>query len=230
MGAGEGLRDEKLAPFPRTPRAVQVHRSEYYAITSHMDEQIGRVLDVLEREGLKKNTLIVFTGDHGLAVGHHGLMGKQNMYDHSMKVPMILTGPGMPAGKRNDALVYLQDIVPTLLEVGGARVPRHIDFRSMLPVVRGEKAEIHPALYGAYIEHQRMVREGDWKLIVYPKADKLRLFNLREDPFERDDLADDPAHAATKARLLKRLIELQKKQGDTIRHPIFSASPHSSTL
>ena len=80
IGSGKGLRDEKLAPFPRTKNAIQVNRREYYAIITHMDFQIGRILKHLEKTGQTENTYIFFTADHGLSVGHHGLLGKQTIF------------------------------------------------------------------------------------------------------------------------------------------------------
>ena len=93
IGCGPTLRDEALAPFPRSEFAVKTHRQEYYAIISHMDEQVGRILKALEKTGKQDNTYIIFSADHGLACGNHGLIGKQNMYDHSMKPPLIVVGP-----------------------------------------------------------------------------------------------------------------------------------------
>ena len=97
IGCGRKLRDERLGPFPRTHHAVQVHRQEYYAIITHMDVMIGRILDALQATGKSDNTWIFFTADHGLAVGQHGLFGKQNMYDHSVRVPFVVIGPGRQA-------------------------------------------------------------------------------------------------------------------------------------
>src|SRR5690606_15437259 len=131
------IRDEQLAPFPRTEHAVKVHRQEYYAIITHLDAQIGRILDALEASGQAENTYIVFTSDHGLACGHHGLMGKQNMYEHSMRVPFVVVGPGVTAGQRIDAPIYVQDIMPTTLEWAGAKVPEGVDFRSLVPLLQG---------------------------------------------------------------------------------------------
>ncbi|MFN0101679.1 MAG: sulfatase-like hydrolase/transferase, partial [Bryobacteraceae bacterium] len=111
------VRDEALLGWPRTPEAIRKERSDYYGIITHLDAQIGRILDTLDREGLTKDTLIVFAGDNGLAVGQHGLLGKQNLYDHSIRVPLILAGPGVPAGQRTDTLVYLFDIFPTMFEM-----------------------------------------------------------------------------------------------------------------
>ena len=118
------IRDELLAPFPRTREAVQLHRSEYYAHTTYMDSQIGRILDALEKSGKAANTYVIFTGDHGLAVGQHGLMGKQNMYDHSIRMPLLIAGPGVPEGRRVDALVYQHSLFATTCELAGVDPPR----------------------------------------------------------------------------------------------------------
>jgi len=216
IGCGKGLRDEKLAPFPRTPYAVKVNRQEYYAIITHMDTQVGRILDALEKSGKADNTYIFFTADNGLAVGHHGLIGKQNMYDHSVRVPLVVCGPGVPKGGKRDARVYLQDIMPTSLELAGVAKPDHVQFHSLLPLIRSERENGYEAIYGAYLDLQRMVTEGDFKLIVYPKADVVRLYNVKDDPLEMNDLAADPKHRPTVERLLGRLRQLQKEMGDTL--------------
>ena len=114
-GAGKELRDERLAPTPRTPHAVRVHRAEYYALITYLDAQIGRVLDALKATGHEEDTIVALAGDNGLAVGSHGFMGKQNMFEHSMKVPLLLAGPGIPKGQVRDALVYLQDLTGHLM-------------------------------------------------------------------------------------------------------------------
>ena len=149
MGCGRDLRDERLAPFPRTPHAIQVHRREYYAIVTHLDQQIGRVLEALEQSGRAKNTVIVFTSDHGLAIGRHGLLGKQNMFDHSVRMPLILSGPGVPAGRRLSVPVYMQDVMPTTLELAGLRPTAEIEFHSLLPLIRKSAADGQPALHGS---------------------------------------------------------------------------------
>jgi len=216
MANGRGLRDERLAPFPRTEYAVKVNRQEYYAIITHMDAQIGRILDALDASGQRENTYIFFTADHGLAVGHHGLMGKQNMFDHSVRVPLMVTGPGIDAGRKVDANVYLQDIMPTTLELAGVEKPDHVQFNSLMPLARGEQQAGYPAIYGAYLGAQRMVTEGDYKLIMYPRANKILLFNLAEDPEEIHDLAGDPKYADVIARLFATFEKLQEETGDTM--------------
>ena len=216
IGCGPGLRDEKLAPFPRTKYAIKVNRQEYYAIITHMDQQIGRILDALEETGKRDNTYIFFTADHGLAVGQHGLVGKQNMYDHSVRVPFIMVGPDIEAGTTNETPIYLQDVMPTSLELAGVEKPEHVQFHSLMPLVRGESARPYHAIYGAYLELQRMVTMDGFKLIAYPKANRLRLYDLRNDPLETKDLADDAAHRETKQKLFRRLLELQTETGDKL--------------
>ena len=216
IGCEHSLRDERLAPDPRTPRAVQVHRSEYYALITYLDQQIGRVLDALEKSGRARDTVVFLTGDNGLSVGQHGLMGKQNMYEHSMKVPLLVAGPGLPKGRQIEAPVYLQDIMPTALELAGAAVPPHVQFKSLLPLLRGERPTQYEAVYGAYMRLQRMVRVGDKKLIWYPKPDVFQLFDLAADPHEMRDLAGDPAQRETLGRLKRKLAELQKAMNDPL--------------
>src|SRR5262245_856928 len=202
IGCGPELRDEKLGPFPRTEHAVKVHRREYYAIITHLDQQIGRVLDALNSSGLADKTWIFFSADHGLAIGHHGLFGKQNLYDHSVRVPFIVAGPGAAAGKRIDASIYLQDVMPTTLELAGITKPREVEFHTLLPLLRGQQtASNYPAVYGAYLDLQRSVTFDGWKLILYPKAQVARLYHLADDPQEMHDLAADPAHASRKKDL-----------------------------
>ena len=216
IGCGTGLRDEKLAPFPRTEYAVKVHRQEYYAIITHMDEQIGHMFDALQATGKADNTYIFFTADHGLAVGHHGLLGKQNLYDHSVRVPLLVVGPGVPKGQKIDAPVYLQDIMPTTLELAGLDKPEHVEFKSLMPLVRGETKATYDAVYGGYMNLQRSVTQDGYKLILYPKIAKVLLYNLEEDPQEMHDLADQKELQPLMKKLFAKLLTLQKDVGDEL--------------
>ncbi len=217
IGCGPDLRDEKLAPFPRTPHAIKVHRQEYHAILTHMDAQIGRILDALESSGQADNTWIFFTADHGLAVGHHGLMGKQNMYDHSLRVPFIIVAPGVTAEARIRAPIYLQDVMATALDLAGAEEPDHVDFHSLLPHLEGSpRPAVRKHIYGAYLNLQRAVIHDGWKLIVYPKAKITRLYHLEEDPDELQDLASDPALAERIGSLFQRLQAAREELGDPL--------------
>lgn len=218
IGAGRKLRDEKLAPFPRSEYSVRVNRQEYYAIISHMDEQIGRILDALEKSGKKDNTYIFFTADHGLACGNHGLIGKQNMYEHSVKPPLIVIGPDIPEGEKRDAMVYLQDVMATTLDLADVAKPKYVEFNSLLPLIENaSKKSNYDAVYGCYLkDKQRMIRVGDYKLLVYPQAARLRLYNLAEDPQELDDLSGNPQHWARIKALYKDLKALQTDMDDSL--------------
>ncbi len=218
MGLGpltpKGLRDEVLAPFPRSEAAIRVHRGEYYALVSHLDAQIGRIIGALKASGLADNTVVLLTSDHGLAVGRHGLMGKQNMHEHSLRVPFLLSGPGIPSGHTIDARIYLQDAMATALELAGANASG-VEFRSVLPLVRGERSTQYDAIYGAYMpDRQRAVVVGQDKLILYPSAGAVQLFNLSADPLELNDLSVLPDSLALQRRLFARLLELQRQTGD----------------
>ncbi|MEX0742229.1 MAG: sulfatase-like hydrolase/transferase, partial [Phycisphaeraceae bacterium] len=217
IGCGATLRDEKLGPFPRGEHAVKVHRREYYALITHLDGQIGRVLDALEQSGQADNTWIFFTADHGLAVGHHGLFGKQNMYDHSLRVPFVVAGPGVKAGAKIQTPVYFQDVMATALDLAGAPKPEQVEFHSLLPLLRGEKSPAaREAIYGAYLELQRAVIDNGWKLILYPKARVARLYHVAADPDELRDLATAPAHAGRRAELFQRLRLMQGELADPL--------------
>ncbi len=214
---GKKLRDERLMPYPRTEYAVKVNRQEYFAIITHMDHHIGRMLEALEKSGRMDNTYIIFTSDHGLAVGRHGLVGKQNMYEHSMRAPFIICGPGIAQGRSIDTPIYLQDAMATVLEIAGVEKPAHVEFKSLLPLLRGNTADHYPSIYGEYTQTQRMIRKGDWKLIFYPKAAKtMRLFNLKQDPLEMNDLIDAPEHAELVQQLRAEFFALQREMGDDL--------------
>jgi arylsulfatase A-like enzyme len=223
IGLGPALRDEALAPFPRTPFAVKTHIREYYAIITHLDQQIGLILDELEASGQLENTYLFFTADHGLAVGRHGLLGKQNQYDHSIRVPLIITGPDIPKGKRVSADVYLQDIMATTLDLAGIPKPAYVEFHSLLELARGEASQSpYPAIYGAYVDFQRMIRKDGYKLIVYPKIEKVLLFDLERDPEELQDLASQAAYREKVRELFSELIGLQKSMDDPLDlHQLF---------
>ena len=206
------LRDELLAKWPRTIDIARKHLSDYYAIISHLDAQIGQVIESLKASGMYHNTIIVMAGDSGLAVGNHGLLGKQNIYDEDgIHVPFIISGGKVAQehrGKRIDALSYINDIMPTICEMAGVKTPATSLGKSLMSVVNGEVDQIRDYTYHAYRQHQRAYREGDFKLIEYVRApdyDKSRghfkagsrvtqLFNVVKDPWEVFNLADFPEY------------------------------------
>lgn len=209
-------RDEKLAPFPRTLHSVKVNRQEYYAIITHMDQQIGRILDQLEATGQADNTYIIFTADHGLACGQHGLLGKQNMYDHSVRVPFCIVGPDVEAGRSIGQRMYLQNVMPTTLEIAGADIPDHVEFQSILPLLKKSGSEISGTVYGGYTMTQRMITVDNDKLICYPKEGVSLLFDLKSDPLEMQDLSNRNGSQALKKRLFAELLRQQKQLNDPL--------------
>lgn len=217
IGNSATLRDESLAPYPRTEYAVKKHRQEYYAIITHLDEQVGQILDALEASGEWDNTYVFFTSDHGLSVGNHGLIGKQSLFDHSIRVPFVVTGPTIPSGKQLDQDVYVQDVMATSLELAGIEKPPYVAFNSVIDLANGTTNQSrYPAIYGAYMDHQRMIRKDGYKLIVYPRIDKILLFDLENDPHEMNDLAEQPVQAERVKSLFRDLIDLQKTMGDRL--------------
>ncbi|MEM9236479.1 MAG: sulfatase-like hydrolase/transferase, partial [Verrucomicrobiota bacterium] len=177
--------------------------------------QVGRILDRLEESGQADNTVICFTADHGLSVGEHGLLGKQNQYDHSVRVPFILAGPGMPKGKSIDAPIYFQDFMPTTLELAGAPVPDHVAFQSLLPLIQGS-GKPREFIVSAYRMTQRMIEKDGRKLILYPAAKIARVYDLNQDPHEMKDLIGTPEGRAIAAELFPLLVKGLAETGDTL--------------
>lgn len=215
IGCGPSLRDERLAPFPRTPFAIRTHRREYFALITHLDAQIGRILQSLKDSGQANNTWIFFTADHGLAIGNHGLLGKQNMYEHSLRVPCIAVGPNMTESRTISERVYLQDIVPTTLALAGIEQPSSHEFKSLLPLIEQGDYQSRPGIYGSYLNLQRAYIKNDFKLVVYPKAKVKRLFNLKQDPLELTDLAQQPKYQQVIEELTLALEEEEKQLRQT---------------
>jgi len=212
-----GGRDEELWPWPRTPELVRTELAMYYAVISQLDEQIGRILEALKRNGQAENTIIVFASDHGLAIGSHGLRGKQNMYEHTVGVPLILAGPGIPAGQRCNAQVYLRELYPTLCELAGVEIPASVEGRSFASALRDPGKPFREYAFSYFTDTQRMIRGDRWKLMYYSKIQKYQLFDLLQDPAEVKDLSSDPAHAAKLQSLRRELEAWQDRVGDPLR-------------
>ena len=208
-------RDEQLAPFPRTPEEIRVHRQEYYALLSYMDHQLGRIVDALDKNGQAENTYIIVTSDHGLAVGEHGLTGKQNLYDCSVRMPFIISGPGITAGHKIDALMHQHSLFPTICDLADVPLPETVQFPSLLPLLRGQRESLFDSLYCAYLGLHRSVRTNQYKLILYPKAKRYQLFNLEKDPWEMNSL-DAAEHRETVAGLFRQLKDWQQKVQDKV--------------
>ncbi|MDF1657098.1 MAG: sulfatase-like hydrolase/transferase [Verrucomicrobiales bacterium] len=210
-------RDEALLAWPRTEDAVRDLLRVYYSVVDDLDTQIGAILRALDQSGQRENTIIIFTSDHGMACGSHGLRGKQNQYEHTARVPMIIDGPSIEPGHRRDAMIYLRELFPTTCDLAGIDVPDSVTAKSFAPILRMEEEAHHDAIFGYFTNTQRMIRtDDDWKLIVYPEIGKTQLFDLGNDPFEREDLSESKDEGVKKKRrnLGDRLREWRRQQHD----------------
>ena len=206
-------RDEQLAAYPRDSDEIRRNIAEYYGMISHLDHEIGRLLDALHESGEEDNTIIVFTGDNGLALGQHGWMGKEDCYEHSIRVPLIFAGPGIPKNRRLDAYVYLLDIYPTLCELLGVPVPGSVDGKSFARLLTGQQKEDQHRtdLYLAFEIWIRGVKNQRYKLIEYVNDDGpgqhfTFLYDLREDPWEINNLAEKPEYRETLQSMRERMF------------------------
>lgn len=209
-------RDEVLAPYPRTPEIVRKHMAEYYAMISHMDHQLGKVIDTLKRKGKYENTIIVFVSDHGIAMGQHGLFGKQNTYDHSIRIPLIFAGPGIPKNEIRDTYVYHFDIFPTLCDLIGVQIPASLEAKSLMPALKDDKVQMRDSLYFAYADVIRGTKDRRYKLIEYRWKDVrvTQLFDLYEDPQETNNLFGKPGYQKVTSQLRERLLRYKEEWND----------------
>ncbi len=215
----------------RDEASIRNEIGRQYACSDNIDIQIGRVLKKLEDMGELDNTYIIYTADHGIAIGHHGLMGKQNLYQHCWRVPFIVKGPGIAAGRRVEGNIYLLDLLATFCDLAGIQPPETNEGTSFKPVLTGEKQAMRDVLYGAYAggskPGMRSVKQAEWKLLQYESADgtskHTQLFNLAENPDEllpehgRPNLADDPKHAGKLAEMKKLLLSEMRRLDDPWR-------------
>ena len=244
-----GLRDEVNVPgvlASRTEATIRNETGREYACIENIDAQIGRVISQLEELGELENTLVIFTSDHGMSVGRHGLTGKQNLYEHTWRVPFIVSGPGIESSTRATGNIYLLDILPTLCDYANIDPAATIEGKTIRPVLEQKAETIRDVLYGVYCggtkPGMRSVRKGDWKLIKYDVLDgkvrETQLFNLRQNPneyleqhhtteniaftgamptIEQVDLAEDPRYADVRRDLEATLLTEQKRLDDPYR-------------
>ncbi len=207
-------RDEVLLKIPRDPEEVRAELAAYLAVIANLDEQVGRIVVALREAGVWENTVLIFSSDHGLALGSHGLTGKQNMYEHTVGVPLILRGPGIPRGHRSKAQCYLRDLFPTTCDLASVPIPPSVQSRSLLPVLKGGAGE--PEVFACFTDTQRMIRDERWKLIWYPKLPRCQLFDLESDPDEMHDLSADAKQTARVAAMKAKLEAWLRENGDPL--------------
>jgi len=209
------IRDELLETFPRSKAAICQHIADYYGMITHLDDAVGQI--VAAAGGASANTVVIYTSDHGLSLGNHGLMGKQNLYEHSIGIPLLMAGPGAPQEQRS-SLVWHGDTHATVLGLAGlapdAGCTDCIDLRAA--------DATRPLFAAVYRSTQRMIRDARFKYIHYrqdpretdPGSDTEQLFDLASDPDEQINLAFLPGHRATRDRLAKALQDWQRRMGE----------------
>jgi arylsulfatase A-like enzyme len=200
-----------------TEEQVRQRNADHYAITSHMDQGIGRIHEALERNGFLDETIVIHSGDHGKSEGHHGLTGKQSLYDSASKVPLLIFGPDIPCDQVSDALVHQHDLFPTLLEAAGIDVPDGTYFQSLWGELSGDTGWRRKEIFSSYKACQRMVRSQTHKLIEYSVEGRRRteLFDMESDPLELEDLSGKPDQAET----IRQLRTCLKQWQDEVRDP-----------
>jgi arylsulfatase A-like enzyme len=208
------IRDEQLMKWPRPEADVKTMLAEYYRYVSFLDVQVGRVLDAVDASPHAANTIVVYAADSGVARGSHGLIGKQNLYEHSMRVPLIVAGPGIAADKRSEAMCYLFDVLPTLGKLCGVATPPGSNGREFAAVLKDPTQIGRPFLMFGYKSIQKALSDGRWKLIRYPHVDRTQLFDLQADPYETKDLSALPEHAERIKVMLAKLAAEMKADGD----------------
>jgi len=218
-------RDESLAPWPRTEDVVRDQLAEYYGLITHLDEHIGRIIKALRRSVHAKNTIIIYAADHGLAVGSHGLLGKQNIYEHSMGCPLIFAGPRIPKGKSTQAFSYLLDIFPTVCALTGIQAPAGVEGKNLQPIWEGKVDKVRDSVFLSFSKIQRSVRDEQWKLIRYPQINHTQLFDLKNDPDELHNLVNEPAQAERLKKMMDLLKKWQQKVGDNLSLSVESPQP-----
>jgi len=235
----------------RDEASIRNEIGRQYACSENIDIQIGRVLKKLEAMGQLDNTYFVYTADHGMSIGRHGLTGKQNLYQHTWRVPFVVAGPGIKAGSRVEGNIYLLDVLATLCDLAGITAPDSNEGTSFRPVLEGKTTAIRDVLYGVYCGGSkpgiRCVKKGDWKLIQYESPDRkvleYQLFNLADNPDEllpqhhepgtvslignkptanQTNLASDPKYAAKLAEMQVLLLTEMRRLDDPYR---FSNQP-----
>ncbi len=241
-----GLRDEVDVSgvwLNRDERTIRNELGREFACSENIDIQIDRVLEKLRALGELDNTYIIYTADHGMAIGRHGLQGKQNLYEHTWRVPFIVKGPGIKPGTRARGNIYLLDVLPTLCDLAGIEAPITSEGTSFKPVLEGNSDTIRDTMYGCYCggtkPGMRTVMRGDWKLIQYDvlegKVRETQLFNLAENPHEflaqhhdedlvkltgvrptseQKNLADDPRYEQKLAEMKSLLRDEMRRLDD----------------
>ena len=221
-----------IKQHPMDEKEMRQNMAIYYAMITHMDYQMGRVLECLEETGEFENTIIVFSGDNGIGMGQHGVVHKQTCYDHSVHVPLMISGPGIPSDQRRSTLCYNPSIYPTLCDLLGLPVPKTVDFKSLVPAFGDENHKMENAVYAmaSHDSHDvaRGVFDGEFRLIEgnvrprsFPWAKGLQrretcLFDMTKDPLQMKNLATSPEYAGKLKEMRTLLLNEKVRHNDNM--------------
>jgi choline-sulfatase len=214
-------------------------RAAYYGLVTFADEKIGMLLDAIERNGLAENTVVVYTSDHGESMGEHGLWWKCSFYDHSSRVPLIVSWPGRFGPGRRSAITSLVDLTRTVIDLAGCEANQaDLDGRVLTPLLDGSEADGGGVAFSEYEAHgtdrpARMVRRGRHKLNYY-HGEPVELFDLEADPGEFTNLAEDAAYAAVRDELTDLVlrgwdpvaVDRQARESQRLKRVVLTGSPH----
>lgn len=201
----------------------QRYMQDYLASVQGVDENVGKLLDHLEKTGLAKNTVVIYTADNGWYLGDLGLYDKRFMYEPGLHIPLLVRGPGIAQGKVTDLFAMDIDFAPTFLDLAGEKIPADMQGRSLVPILRGESPEKwRDAVYYRYYHdpgHHNTrahygIRTKTHKLIHYWKKDAWEMFDLTKDPTEQQNLANDPAHKEKFEELKAQLQKVKQEMKD----------------
>ena len=225
---GEELTGKDLARWQ-----YQRYIKDYLRSTASVDENIGRVLDYLEKSGLAENTIVIYNSDQGFFLGENGWFDKRWIYEESLRAPLIVRWPdAVEPGSINDDMVLNLDLPETFLDIAGVEVPDDMQGRSLVPVLKGETpGDWRDSMYYHYYEFPAVhmvarhtgVRTERYKLIHFYQNDDWELFDLKKDPKETQSVYGDPEYADVQKRLKQELDRLQRKYEDNHPHEPISA-------
>jgi len=202
--------------WPLKPEDVIRAIRAYYGMITHMDKEMGRIINKLKEMGEFDNTIIVLAGDNGQALGQHGDMHKQSVYDHAIHVPLVFSGPSISKNIKSDSYVYLFDIFPTLTELAGLATPQTVEGKSLVPILNNPNEAMRDYLYFAHLQYQRALQDKQFKLIEYVvNGDRhTQLFDLKNDPKEMNNLYSNPEYSTHLQRLRNELTKWKTEFGD----------------
>jgi len=200
----------------------QLYMKKYLRCVKGVDDNVGRILDYLDKSGLAENTIVMYTGDQGFFLGEHGLYDKRIMYEEALRMPFLVRWPGhIKAGSINEGMILNVDFAPTILEAAGAKPHPEMQGRSFMPLLMGRtppdwRKSMYYRYYYSHFETEPHygVRTHTHKLIYFNRIDQWELYDLVKDPHEMNNVYDDPKYKDVVKKLKKELKSLQNELGD----------------